>query len=516
MGVRRRHAGQKWLLTMVFVAGMATMAVEMAASRLLQPHFGDSLVIWANLIGLVLIYLTVGAWLGGLWADRHPEGSTLYRITGWAGFLIGLVPFAAQPVLRLADLGLRDFAATILVSSFLAVVLLFAMPVVLLGCVSPFALRLTVRDVGSSGGAAGRIYALSTVGSILGTFLPVLLLIPWIGTRRTFLLLAMSLLALSALAQWHGSRRPPLEPLALIVVILLLAAFFWPSGAVKNTPGLLYEQESAYNYIQVLQQEGDTQLKLNEGEGIHSVYRDDRLRTDGAWDFFLAAPFFNSPPFTPERVESLCLIGLAGGTIARQYTAAFGPIPIDGVELDPSIIEVGRDWFAMTEPNLRPVAQDGRYFLAHSDRRYDVVAVDAYRVPYIPFHLTTREFFGLVRDHLTARGALAINVGRTDLDYRLVAALATTMGEVFPSVYLIDVPQTFNSLLVATAQPTVASSLEANMLAIEEPFLRDTLVQAATNLRPLPPSQGTIFTDDRAPIEQMTHFLMLRYWLEGE
>lgn len=515
--MKGEHAGsgRRWLLTMVFAAGMTTMAVEMAASRLLQPHFGDSLVIWANLIGLILIYLTVGAWLGGRWADRHPEGATLYRITAWAGFLIGLVPFTARPILRLADVGLRDFAASILIGSFLGVALLFALPVILLGCVSPFALRLTVRDVGSSGGVAGRIYALSTVGSILGTFLPVFLLIPWLGTRCTFLVLALFLLGLSALALWHGSRRLPLESLGLLVLILLLA-FLWPMGVIKSAPGLLYERESAYNYIQVLQEESERQLKLNEGEGIHSVYSEDPLRTAGAWDYFLAAPFFNSPPLAPEEVESLCLIGLAGGTVARQYTAAFGPIPIDGVELDPAIIEVGREWFAMAAPNLRAVAQDGRYFLAHTDRRYDVVAVDAYRAPYIPFHLTTREFFTLVRDHLTERGVVAINVGRTDLDYRLVAALEATMRQVFPSVYLINVPQTFNSLLIATVQPTEAANLEINLQAIGEPFLRDVLGRTVANLRPLPSEVGVIFTDDRAPIEQMTHLLILRYWLKGE
>ena len=505
----------KWLLTMVFASGMTTMAVEMSASRLLQPHFGDSLLVWANLIGLILIYVAVGAWLGGRWADRHPERATLYRITASAGFLIGLVPFIAQPILRLADLGLRDFAASILLASFLGVVLLFALPVTLLGCVPPFALRLTVRDVGTSGGAAGRVYALSTGGSILGTFLSVLLLIPCIGTRRTFLLLGLFLPGLSVLALWQAVHRPPLAGLALLALIVFLAVL-WPLGVVKVAPGLLYERESAYNYIQVLREGKEIQLKLNEGEAIQSVYNEDELRTEGAWDYFLAAPFFNSPPFLAQEVGNLCLIGLAGGTVARQYTAAFGPIPIDGVELDAAIIEVGREWFALAEPNLRVVAQDGRYFLARSQRRYDVVAVDAYRAPYIPFHLTTREFFALVHDHLSERGVVAINVGRTDVDYRLVAALGATMGQVFPSVYLINVPETFNSLLVATAQPTKASNLAANLQAVQHPLLRELLGQAVANLRPLPPEEGMILTDDGAPIEQMTHFLILRYWLEGE
>jgi predicted membrane-bound spermidine synthase len=495
---------------------MTTMAVEMAASRLLQPHFGDSMVIWANLIGLVLVYLTVGAWLGGRWADRHPDEVILYRISACAGFMVGIVPITADPILKLADLGLQGLVGHIILGSFLGVVLLFSLPVVLLGCVSPFALRLGARDVVTLGASAGEIYAFSTAGSILGTFLPVLVLIPWVGTRRTFLILATFLLGLSILALWQSLRRPPLGSLMLLVLLLLLSAWLAPTGAIKRTEGLLFERESTYNYIQVQEVGGLRQLRLNEGEGVHSVYEAQRLQTDGAWDFFLAAPFFNDPPFRPAEVRSLCLIGLAGGTVARQFTAAFGPIPIHGVERDPAIISVGRQWFGMTQPNLRAVAEDGRFFLAHSNQRYDVVAVDAYRVPYVPFHLTTREFFAIALNHLTEKGAVAINVGRTDLDRRLLGAIATTMGQVFPSVHLINVPDTFNSLLVATVQPTEATSLDANRQDIEDPFLRSVLGRATRNLTPLPLEGGRPFTDDWAPIEQMTHALLVQYWLSGD
>ena len=162
------------------------------------------------------------------------------------------------------------------------------------------------------------------------------------------------------------------------------------------------------------------------------------------------------------------------------------------------------------------MAQDGRYFLAHTDRRYDVVAVDAYRAPYVPFHLTTREFFALARDHLTEQGVVAINVGRTDVDYRLVAALGATLRQVFPSVHLINVPDTFNSLLVATVEPTQAANLAANGQKVGPGFLRDTLGRATAHLGALPREGGVVFTDDRAPIEQMTHVLILRYLWKGE
>jgi len=169
----------------------------------------------------------------------------------------------------------------------------------------------------------------------------------------------------------------------------------------------------------------------------------------------------------------------------------------------------------MNEPNLNVIVGDGRYFLAHSGKRYDVVAVDAYRLPYIPFHLTTREFFLLVRDHLSEEGVVAINVGHTDADRRLVEVLASTMGSVFPSVYVIDVPGTFNSLVVATLQPTRAENLRANMALMDHPVLLRTARRAWENLRPAD-GRGLIFTDDRAPVEQLTNSMVWRYFLEGE
>jgi predicted membrane-bound spermidine synthase len=174
-----------FLLLTVFVAGMTTLGVELSASRLLDPFFGNSIVIWANLIGLVLIYLAVGYWVGGRWADRDPRESTLYQITAWAAFAVGVIPFISVPILRWSVQGFADYNAGILVGSLLGVLVLFSVPMTLLGCVSPFAIRLAMREVEHSGNVAGSVYALSTVGSILGTFLPVLLLIPNIGTRRT-------------------------------------------------------------------------------------------------------------------------------------------------------------------------------------------------------------------------------------------------------------------------------------------------------------------------------------------
>src|SRR6266513_466888 len=189
---------QGWLLILlVFVAGACSLAVELSASRLLAPYFGTSLFVWANLIGLILLYLTIGYYLGGRVADRYPRPRVLYLLTTSAAFLIGLIPFISRPILLWSLTSFASYSISVFYGSLVSVIFLFAIPMILLGCVSPFAIRLTIERVGKSGRTAGQLYAISTAGSILGTFLPVLWLIPMIGTRYTFFVFAVSLLLVS-------------------------------------------------------------------------------------------------------------------------------------------------------------------------------------------------------------------------------------------------------------------------------------------------------------------------------
>ncbi|HEY7340527.1 MAG TPA: fused MFS/spermidine synthase, partial [Ktedonobacterales bacterium] len=185
------------LRILVFVGGLVSMLLEMSASRLLAPYFGTSLFIWANLIGLVLIYLSAGYFLGGRLADRYPSMRLLSILTTIAALATGLIPFISKPVLDWSVSGMTEVNASVFYSSLVAVILLFGVPITLLGMVSPFAVRLNTRSVGSTGRSAGGLYALSTVGRIVGTFLPVLLLIPNIGTKRTILTACVLLLAAS-------------------------------------------------------------------------------------------------------------------------------------------------------------------------------------------------------------------------------------------------------------------------------------------------------------------------------
>jgi spermidine synthase len=513
---------QRQLLVAVFLSGLVTLAVELSAFRLFAPVFGTSNLISAVVIGLILLYLSVGYVVGGRWADRSPRPITFYRLIAWGAFLIGLIPFIALPLLSLARDSLQNLAdlnVALVVLAFGVTIVLFAAPVTLLGCVSPFAIRLTMQNVEQAGHVAGRLYAVSTLGSFLGSFLPELVLLDLFGTRGTFVVLSLTLLAMALI--FLGKSGLPLIWMPIVLVALQV---FFPTS-FSTLAGTIYQGESGYNYIQVIERDNircspsisnDPQrntthcLLLNEGQGIHSVYNPASVQTNGTWDYFTIAPFFNAPPYTVNRVRRLAVIGLAAGTIPRLYTDIYGPIPIDGIEIDPKIVQVGRDYFGMLEPNLNVIVGDGRAALANSPYQYDVIAVDAFRVPYIPWHLTTREYLQEIRRHLTPDGVLAINVGRTRTDYQMVDAIAATAAQVFPSVHVIDVPGTLNSIVYATNKPTSFDNLRANLDNMSHPVLRNAAQQALAKIRPLDPD-ALVFTDDRAPVERLTNEIMLDF-----
>jgi predicted membrane-bound spermidine synthase len=454
-------------------------------------------------------------------------------MTTVAAFLISLIPFIARPIMHWSQSAFATYSIGVFYGSLVSVILLFALPVILLGCVSPFAIRLSIDQLGKSGRISGQLYAISTAGSILGTFLPVLWLIPSIGTYRTFFTFAVCLLVVSVIGLVAGGARSDEDNtrlngsqprkkrfnkniLAILLLIPMALSVFSIRGPIKPAFGsngggtLLAERESAYNYIQVVQVGSETQLILNEGVGIHSIYDPNTLITGGPWDYFMVPPLFNNPPFTPDQVHRAAIIGLGAGTGVRELTAAYGPIPIDGIEIDGTIVDLARQYFNMNEPNLHVIIQDGRYWLNTTTQKYDLIVVDAYQQPYIPFQLTTQEFFQEVRDHLTPTGTVMLNAGRTGSDYRLVDALAQTMHSVFPNVYLIDTERFTNTMIIGTNAHTSLSNFQNNVDSLSNPLL----VQVATDsiqFGKMREEHGStvFFTDDRAPVEQLIDEIIL-------
>ncbi len=491
----------------VFAGGFASLGTELAASRLLAPFFGTSLLIWANLIGVILLYLSVGYWLGGRWADRDPRPRTLFLILAGAGVAIGILPFIAAPLLSLAIPALAQFNAELGLVSFIGVVILFAVPITLLGCVPPFALKLAARDLSSVGATGGGLYALSTIGSILGIYFTVFVFIPTIGTRLTFILFAAELLLVAVIGLWRsGIGR------ATVALTALLAAGFLATiagltltrgGSIKPVPNVIYETESAYNFIQVIQEDKLRLLTVNEGQAYQSVYYPDTLRLGGYWDLFLVTPFLASD--APPR--NMLVVGLAGGTVTKQFAQAFPGIQMDGIEIDPEIVRVGREFMEMNEPDLNVIVDDGRAALRKTDTKYDLIVVDAYRQPYVPFHLATVEYYQELASHLTERGVIAINAARTPNDPRLVNALATTMQQVLPTVMLVDYPGDANTIILAAPQPISVDDYRARLAALTDPDLSEIALVADANVRAFD-ADGIIFTDDKSSVENLIHSII--------
>jgi spermidine synthase len=487
------------LNALVFCAGAGSLATEIAAARLLAPYYGSSTVVWANVIGLVLASLSLGYWLGGRLADRRPSPRVLGVIVLGAAVLIAAVTFAARPLLDISVEGLDELSAGAVIGSFFAVLLLFAPPVTLLGMVAPFAIRLAITNVMDAGSVAGRLYALSTIGSLLGTFLSALVTIPLIGTQRT-LLLSAALVALAG-SLLLGRRW-------LLVAAGIAGLLAVPTGAIKPQAGLLHEEESLYQYIQVVQRGDAHRLYLNEGIAVHSVWRADELLTGGVWDTFLALPPLLGRP--PERVA---ILGNAGGTTARAFGRFYPDTRVDGVELDGAVSKVGRRYFGLDDnPRLEVHTADARPFLRRTDERYDLIVVDAYRPPYVPFYLATREFFALARDRLRPGGAIALNVATVPGDHRLAEGIARTLRSEVPQVVTWQ-PLRFNQIVIGLDRATPPAVLRKRALrARGELRLLGLLLARGLRESRL---RGNPWTDDRAPVEWITDRMIVEFAAGG-
>lgn len=519
------------LAVLVFIVGVGSLGAEIAAARLLAPYFGDSTIIWANTIGVCLIALAVGHWLGGRFADRHPHIEGLRVLVLISAALLSIVPLVSGPFLHLAIRAFDKIEAGAFIGSLVGMLVLIALPLVLIGAATPWATKLAVTDLEHTGETVGRLGAIGTAGSLVGTFAASLLLIPFVGSQRTFIIFAL----LMAVA---GAYRLPWRAWAVPAVVAALLLV--PPGITKPAEAgdrVLAEAETLYQYARVIEHPvideatgatvPERRLELNEGQAIHSVWREDTVLTDNYWDAFQVLPFAVTDPAvardgsgsaggrraTPPPAR-IAMLGNAGGTVARASLAFFPDVRFDGVEIDGTVTEMGREWLGMPDdPRLTTFTADARPFLragGHGDGagRYDVIGVDAYRQPYIPFYLTTKEFFREVRDRLTDRGAVIVNVGHPEGNDALEKALSTTMRTAFPHVARYAMTRT-NSLVVGSLAPVSAAQLRASIPSMP-PELGPVAARAADGLDDAFDG-GPVYTDDKAPVEWLIDGSIVEY-----
>jgi spermidine synthase len=476
------------------------LALEIVASRVVAPYFGNSVYVWGSLIGVFLAALSVGYYAGGRIATRWPQPGPFLVLVLAGGAATFPIPHAADAVL--AAIAGRDFGPRW--GPLLGSTALFFVPAVLMATVSPYAIRLKARTVEGVGNVAGVLYALSTLGSIVGTLLAAFVLISWLGVHSIIQLLGGIEMGLAVAGfLWLRRALPAAAAAGTLAAVLVLASAVPPDG-----PDVIYARDTVYHRITV-SDEGTLRYLRLDRYWQSGRDRAAPLRTVFSYTDYLHLPLALVPH--PRRV---LFVGMGGGTAPSRFYHDYPGLRIDVVEIDPAVVATARRFFGLPgAPRLAVHVQDGRLWLRRTAERYDLIVLDAYLIDTIPFHLATREFYAEAAARLAPGGAVAANViGATrGPESRLFRAIDKTFASVFPAVYVFPVdgesdgaPQ--NIIIVGTAGPRldrgrfVARAREA--VASGRVTIGGFADDAATLVEhPIDTHDVPLLTDDFAPTD---------------
>jgi spermidine synthase len=486
----------------VFTSGGVLLALEIVASRVVAPYFGNSVYVWGSLIGVFLAALSLGYFLGGRAATRWPAWGPFLALVFAAGACIFPIPHVAGTVL--GWIAIRDYGPR--ASPLAGSTALFFAPSVLLGTVAPYAIRLRTRSVEGVGNVAGMLYALSTLGSIVGTLLAAFVLIPTVGVHTIIQILGATEMGL-ALLGWLWARRSGTAAGTAVAIAAVLSI----AGAVPTDgPDVVYARDTVYHRITVSDEGAVRYLKLDR-YWQSARDRNAPWRTVFAYTDYLHLALV----FHPE-IDRALFVGMGGGTAPGRFYDDYPGARIDVVEIDPAVVETARRFFALPSgPRLAVHVQDGRLWLRRTSDRYDLIVLDAYLIDTIPFHLATREFYEETTAHLTAGGVVASNVigAIRGPRSRLFRAIYKTFRSVFRSVYVFPVgggpsDALQNIILVGTSGPRLG---RAEVLARAARFVRRGQVHIQGFVRdagdlydgPIQTRDVPLLTDDYAPTDTL-------------
>lgn len=542
MKERKILKNKAYLYLTEFFAGMAVMAVELGASRLLAPYFSSSQIVWTIIISTIMIAMALGNIYGGRSADKNPDPDRLYR-----RLLIAAVWTAAIPVLGkyiillITGILIVTINSNLLIAAgFLACMVIFVFPCFLLGTVTPSLTKYAVRSLDDSGSTVGRLGAANTVGSIIGTFTPTFITIPTVGTSVTFLIFSGILLAL-AMIYFISANTGQIRCLVSVILFVLCSVFGHSGHFAFWNNSLAYEGESIYNYLQVQEDKDTVILSTNVLFGIQSISRKDGSLTGMYYDYAMAAPVMAG--FVPDeevseasdkesgsgddsaadvdagaqaqshagdRAESqagnacdILILGNGSGTYAKECANHFPDAKIQGVEIDQKITDLAGRYFDMPD-SVKVATYDGRAYLEADRHTYDVIMVDAYQDISVPFQMSSVEFFNMVKEHLKPNGVMVVNMNmRASGEKSINSYLSDTISAVFPSVYTVDVKGYTNRELFALNEDLDTDTLNDRLDRIGDPDLKALLKKVCGNLRQY--RRGDLLlTDDKAPVELLS------------
>lgn len=481
------------------------MGLELLGFRLFAPTFGYSSYVWGSLIGIILAALSVGYVFGGRIADRSMQAGTpavlLYKLVLAAGCYLFVMLLLYRSILEFSYLKF----GTVL-GSMVATCLIYGPPMVLLSMVSPFIIRLlTVQQ--KAGSIAGGIYGLSNTGSILGTFLTAFVLVRVLGSHLTLILLSSIILAVGLVGLVSHSRKWMVS-----LIVVAIAPFSFP----RRAENLVHRRESFYNDLRVLKREdGRMTLSVNRwtSYSVALSEKEGYLTGRSYYDYFNAAALLTEP-------REILVLGMGAGTSVKQYLHFFPEANIEAVEIDPEIIRIAKDkrYFGVEEgPRLKMFAADARPFLSRTEKKYDVIEVDMFQGgPYVPFYVTSKEFFESVAEHLQPNGVMMMNVLSLSDNWTLLCSIEKTIKAAsFPTVLTARVGRSSNYLLIGLKQNVnvpgeVSEILRGKMGAHGE--LRRTIQDFLDSIVFLPEiEEARVFTDDKSDVERVTFKMVDKY-----
>jgi predicted membrane-bound spermidine synthase len=499
-----------------FIASFCTLVVELVAGRVLAPYVGVSLYTWTSIIGVVLAGISLGAYAGGWLADRRPIPSTL----GWLLLAAGCASMLIVPATDLlaGDEGLlttMGIAMTLLGRVVLLAFLLFFLPSFFLGMISPVAVKLAVRDLDTAGRVVGKIYAFSTLGSILGTFATGFYLVAHFGTRKTLIGAGAVLLASAFVFGGLLGRRGRGIAIAILVAGAVYAGA-WPGSMpppyqdplmqASSGTGRLHYEESQYYTISI-----DRTIREDTGAPLLALHLDHLLHSYADLDDpshleYGYLKHFRDVVELKARTKPaprLLFIGGGGYTLPRLVARTHRHATIDVVEIDPAVSRVARRWFGVPRtPRLKTINEDARWFAMRAKGPYDAIFIDAFNDLSVPYHLTTREFATNIRALLAPDGVVAVNVV-DDMTPRgrFLASYVKTMQDVHG---LANVGMMVDAVEDLASTRSTAVVFASKQLAPVLAAMQHGYVLPHRNLqRFLAARKAIVLTDDYAPVDAM-------------
>ncbi len=490
-----------------FFSGMSVMAIELGASRLMAPYYSSSQIVYTIIIGTVMIAMAIGNIIGGKMADKYSDPTKLFKLIFIASCWIALIPLVGKYIIAgvAVLLAASNLSSNFLVfAAFISCILVFVFPLLIFGMVTPNLIKYAVGNLEENGKVVGTIEALGTIGSIIGTFLPTFVTIPYIGTSWTFIIFSIVLFIICV--TYFIMRKFHIIIYSVIaVVILTISIVFGANGSIaffsKDTA---YEGESIYNYLRVEKDDNQTILSTNVLFGVQSIKKNRDGLTGLYYDYALASNYMvdNERSNTLDGINNekldILILGLGTGTFAYQSSLYYKNCDIDGVEIDSKIVGLATKYFDLPS-NVNVYVNDGRAFLDVTDKKYDVILVDAYQDITIPFQMSSIEFFKKVKDHLKDKGVMVVNLNMyTNNEGGINDYICGTIRNCFDNAYKVKCNT--NCEVYACNGFDLKESLTKSINLIENTELKTMMTRVYSKME-FVEKNGYILTDDKAPVE---------------